>query len=123
MATACMQCNRAFPQVELLVGLCSDCRPEAPKLLSPLTIAALVAGAVPFFFHLTSSSSVTENGVVTQAVYRDYAAIGGGAAGAVLGGVAALAALRGPAPKLARLGIALGALALGLVQLTRGFGI
>ena len=127
MATTCSQCKRAFPDGELLQTaeglLCSECRPAPQKLLGPLVIAALVAGCAPFFFHITSSSSVTENGVVTQAVYRDWAAITGGALAAVLGLAAVASALKGPSPKQKPIAFAVGILGLGFPQLVRGFGL
>ncbi|RYZ43747.1 MAG: hypothetical protein EOO71_01975, partial [Myxococcaceae bacterium] len=70
--------------------LCAECLAEKRTsslrkvLLSPLGIAALVAAAIPLVLHSTSESSVTENGVVVAAHFRDFAAIGAGALTVVL---------------------------------------
>lgn len=128
MATTCSMCKRAFPQTELFDTpdgvLCTECGGEPPgRLMSPLVIAALVLGAVPFFFHITSSSSVTVNGEITQSVYRDYVAIIAGIAAGALGLGAVAVAFKADARRGARIAIAAGIVGLGLLQVTRGFGM
>lgn len=78
--------------------------------------AGLIAGLLPFVVQLSSSRVVIENGVV-DATYRDYVAITGGVI-ALLCGVFALAGAR-----RAQVVGALVVLALGGLQLARGFGV
>jgi hypothetical protein len=126
MATTCAQCKRAFPATELTRWpeglLCRECAPEAPKLFSPVLIAALVFGALPFVFHMSSSSSSTVNGV-TEVVFRDWVAVGAGAIAAVISVIAVTGALKPGPQRSTRIGIAVAALGLGLVQVVRGFGL
>ena len=84
-----------------------------------LTIIGAIAGIVPFFIHITSSSSVSENGQVISATYRDNVALAGGVV-AVLCGLAAAAIARKAAGS--RIGIAIAVLALGAYQIAHGLG-
>ncbi len=126
MASTCSQCNRAFIASELTRFpeglLCAECAPEVPKVLSRVVIAALVCGAVPFVFHVTSSSSTTVNGA-TEVVFRDWVAIFAGALGAVIAVAAVVAALKVGPQRSARVAVAVAAMGLGLLQVVRGFGL
>jgi hypothetical protein len=84
-----------------------------------LTIIGAIAAIVPFVIHASSSSSVTENGVVVASSYRDNVALAGGIV-AVLCGLAAAALARRSGG--ARIGIAIAVLALGAYQIARGLG-
>ncbi|HEY4179662.1 MAG TPA: hypothetical protein VGM90_22630 [Kofleriaceae bacterium] len=54
----------------------------------------LVAGAIPFFITMSSSSSVTVDGVVTSATYRDNLALGCGGAAVFFGLLCAVLAAK-----------------------------
>jgi hypothetical protein len=83
-----------------------------------------LAGAVPFFLHISNSSTTMVNGVTTAARHFDYVAVSGGVV-AGLFGVISLALLAKTAPsKRALRGMAAGAiLLLAAFQLARGFGV
>ncbi|MEP6864643.1 MAG: hypothetical protein ABJE66_28740 [Deltaproteobacteria bacterium] len=87
-----------------------------------LTIIGGLAGVIPFFIHSTTFSSVTENGNVVSASYRDNVALAGGVV-AVLCALAAAAMAR-KAGKAGgnRLAIAIVVLALGAYQIAHGLG-
>jgi len=93
-----------------------------PKPLPPkaLQIGGLVSGVLPFFLSTTTVETV--NGVVTS--YRDTAAIGGGGFASLIGLVGLVLALRGTGQgRGVAIGLALASLALGALQLARGFGV
>lgn len=83
-------------------------------------IAGAIAGAVPFAISMANASYSTVNGEVVSATYRDWVAIGGGAA-AVICGLAAIAAFA-RATKLPLAAAGLAVVALGGYQIARGFG-
>lgn len=80
-----------------------------------------VAGVVPFFVSISSSSMSTVNGVVTSASHTDPIAIGGGALAILCGGGAAVLARKHGNQSRILAGLAV--LALGGFQLARGFGL
>jgi hypothetical protein len=83
----------------------------------------LVAGAIPFFITMSSSSSVTVNGVVTSATYRDNLALGCGGAAIFFGLLAAVIAGKNGAGS-ARVITGLAVLGLGVYAiLSKGLGI
>jgi hypothetical protein len=122
-----------YPDAELrTVGpgvMCFECGSNAGAIpaskfpLSGIGIAAVAAALIPFFGHYTTSSSISENGEVVSATYRDYVALAGGALAIVLGGVAVLGALKATEQRNLRLGIVGGAIALGVLQVLRGLGV
>jgi TPR repeat protein len=91
----------------------------ADALKSPLAIAAIAAALVPFFVHISSQSSTTVNGV-TQTVFRDYVAIGGGALALL---AAILFALTGAGPKAVKAGVAAVVALLGAYHVVHGLGL
>jgi hypothetical protein len=99
-----------------------DLRPTA-RFPSVVEIAGLVFGLVPFAVSTASMSSHTVNGDTTVH-YRDWTAVGGGAAAGVCG-VAALALLvrTDPAKRLVRVAAGCALLALAALQILRGFGV
>src|SRR6266571_5130092 len=92
------------------------------KFPGPIELLGGVAGLLPFVISFSSTHSTSVNGVVTNLVYRDWVAFGGGAV-AALCGVVALLALRRPGKKGVRAAAAVGLLALGGVQVARGLGL
>jgi len=86
-------------------------------------IIAAIAGAVPFGFSLSSSSSETINGQVVEASYFDPVAVAGGAV-AVLAALWSFVLLRKTmaAQKSIRLVAGLALVGLGAFQLARGLG-
>ena len=100
-----------------------DLRPTS-RFPSFVEIAGLVFGLVPFAVSTASMSSHTVNGEVTSFEYRDWTAVGGGAAAGVCG-VAALALLvrTDPAKRLLRVAAGCALLALAALQILRGFGV
>ena len=62
-----------------------DARTAGGFKLHPVAIAGIVLGVIPFFIHVTSSSSVTSGGETTVK-FIDYVALGGGG-GAALAGI------------------------------------
>jgi len=82
----------------------------------------LVVGVIPFFVHVSESSSVSVNGHVTASTFRDWVAIGCGGAALVVGAIAVALAVRNKAGG-ARIALAAAAVALGALQLVRGFGL
>lgn len=83
------------------------------------TIIGGIAGVVPFFVHSTTFSSVSENGHVVSATYRDNVALACGAV-ALLCGLAAGAMARKSGGS--RIGIAIALIALGAYQIAHGLG-
>ena len=84
--------------------------------------AGAIAGAIPFAIHASSSSMASVDGHVTSFVYRDWIAVGGGAAAVALG-VATMLVGRSSLLRMQAIlaGIALGAL--GGYQVASGFGV
>lgn len=82
-------------------------------LTSGMLRIALVAAIIPFF----ANFSITRNGV-----YRDYVAIGAGGV-AILFALISLTTDSAEEDQAARFGLVAAALALGAVQVMRGFGI
>jgi len=93
----------------------------APARDKPAAIAGAISGFVPFVIHSSTSSSVTVNGVVESAGYRDNVALGAGVLALACGLIALLFAVKGKAPP-ARLGLAIAVIALGAYQIARGIG-
>ncbi len=87
-------------------------------------ILGIVAVIVPFVITVSSSSMSTVNGRVTQFVFRDWVAVGGGIAGALCGlGAAARFRTTMKSQRALRAAVVLGLLGLGTFQILRGFGI
>jgi hypothetical protein len=84
-------------------------------------VAGLVAGLVPFVLSASSSHTVSVNGVVTVASYRDMVAIVGGAV-AIICALIALVATR-KSQIGSRYAFPALVLVLGAYQLPRGFGL
>ena len=106
--------------------MCDACSIElaaATPLRRPAALTAAIAGGiaglVPFVLTVTTTKIATTNGhsVVT---FRDWAAVGGGAVAALCGLVAIALAARTRAASTIGLGVVV--LALGGLQLGRGFG-
>ena len=73
---------------------------------------------VPFVINFTTSNTVTANGVVVEAVQRNWVAVGGGSLGLLLGIAVLALALRAPASsKVKELAQGAVIVALALVQL------
>ena len=91
--------------------------------LGPAAIVGLVAGAVPFFIHLGTSSTVVVNGEVVESTSTDYVALGGGGVAIIAGIAAILTAKNAGANKPKAMMVGAGVIALGVFQLLRGAGI
>jgi len=99
---------------------------EAPPRPFPSAIEIIggLAALVPFFLHLSSSSTSHVNGQAVSFVYRDWVAVGGGAVAALC----ALAAVTGlprtaPARRAPRGAAIVVLLGLGVYHLLGGFGL
>ena len=127
--TACSSCATPVAEQALLYDaqarpVCQACFDRAPPVSSGAGsrmgagIAGLVCGAIPFGVSFATTSSTTMNGEVTSFVYRDWLAV-------VLGGLAiACGAVAVVGKRDARsVGIAALAIALGALQVARGFGL
>jgi hypothetical protein len=91
--------------------------------LGAIPLAAVVLGAVPMIFTVSSSSSETVNGVVVASSHIDYVAAGAGPVAALLGIVGAVGAARaGGEHKGLRLAACGAAVLLGVYAALRGFG-
>jgi hypothetical protein len=91
---------------------------------SPFEIAGVAFGLIPLVVTMSSVESETVNGQVTKFEYRDWVAIGGGAAAGVCGLVAlALLARTDRAQRLVRVAIAVVLLGLAALQILRGVGM
>ena len=91
---------------------------------SVIEIVGIIAVIAPFAITMSSSSMSTVNGRITQFVYRDWLAVGGGALGALCGLGAATrfgGTMRSKRPL--RAAIVLGLLGLGTFQILRGLGV
>ena len=100
-----------------------DLRPSF-RFPSAVEIAGAAFGLVPFLVSTASMSSHTVNGEVTSFHYRDWTAIGGGAAA----GICALASLAllartDAAKRLPRIAVAVALAGLAAVQILRGVGM
>jgi len=78
-----------------------------------------LAGIVPFFIHASASSTVTVNGEVTSATYRDNVALACGVI-ALVCGIAAVALARKSGGS--RIGMAIAIAVLGAYQIAHGLG-
>ena len=97
-----------------------------PSLRSPwrtYSIIGGVAGAIPFFVHVSSSSSTTVNGQVTSFVYRDWVAVGCGVVAVLFGLVTLVAARKEELQRSLAFAAGAGVLLLGGLQIARGFGV
>ena len=125
MAT-CAMCGGDFSEARLVHSenglVCESCEAESAPVdgFSPPVIGGLVAGVVPFFLSITTSSEKTVNGEIVEQSFMDYVALGGGGLAIVFGAVALKAAM-GSSPKA--MAPAVAALGLGVYQLLRGFGV
>lgn len=128
---ACAICSQKFDDGLMLMSergwVCQGCQakvqPVEPRgLLSTMAIIGLVAVALPFFLHITSSSSMTVNGQTTTKTL-DYVAVAGGIVGFLAAGGALLQAARETEKKAARMGIALVIDLLSIFHLLRGLGV
>lgn len=86
-------------------------------------IAGGVVGAIPFAVTVSSSSSVMVNGEVTDFVYRDWIAVACGVVAATLGVVTLWSARGEQLRRAVAIAAGLGVLALGGLQIARGFGV
>jgi hypothetical protein len=86
-----------------------------------LAVGGAIVGAIPFFVHVTESSTVMVNGEVVSGTTRDYIALACGVVAALLGAIVAGGAIRSKAGGKA-LAIGLAVVALGAYQIARGFG-
>jgi hypothetical protein len=128
---ACVVCSQKLDDSTMLMSergwVCPSCQTkiqpaEVKGLLSPLAMVGVVAVVLPFFLHITSSSSVTVNGE-TSTRSLDYVAIAGGIVGFLAAAGALLAAVRETQRKGARVAIALIIDLLSIFHLLRGFGL
>jgi hypothetical protein len=108
-------CDACADRVELVCAT-ERARPKG------YAIAALLIALVPFGLSFSEASWSSANGVVTSYTYRDWFAIVGGTTAAVLGAFHLYLAWRSRAPRSSFL-LGVAALALGAVQLARGFGM
>jgi hypothetical protein len=123
---ACAACGIEVEESDLFMSdkgeVCASCDLDDEigskgLMLGPLTITALVCAIGPFFFSISSSSSSASG-----YTYIDYVALPGGA-GALLIGVAALAtAKKSGGDQMRNFAASAGAIALGVIQVLRGFG-
>lgn len=86
-----------------------------------LVTAGGLVGLVPFLFHVTESSTVIVNGETVSATSRDYIALACGVVALVLGAIAAAGGVRAKA-STGRMALRIAVIALGALQIARGFG-
>jgi hypothetical protein len=96
---------------------------DKDPLKSPVAIVGLIAVLLPFFLHVSSSSSYSVNDVTVSSQYIDYVAVSGGAVGGLCGILMLLGGLGRKQGKGKALGIAAAICGLAIVQLLRGFGV
>src|SRR3954466_15226227 len=134
MEATCAVCGTAITGSDVMYAsdgrtVCTKCfgnmdAPAASALAAPwrkLAVAGAVVGAIPFFAHVSTSETLTVNGDTASFVYRDYVAIGCGIAAAVLGALALRAAPKEQPQRKSGLTGSLVVLALGILQIARGF--
>ena len=130
---SCETCGKEVNENELLMSsqgeVCAECseKEDSKSKMGGLpltTIIGFIAGLVPFFFRVVTSSSTTINGK-TSVSYFDYAALAGGALAIIMGIVSIVTVLRTRKDGLATTPLALAVLCilLGGFQLLRGFGV
>lgn len=95
-----------------------------PKITShPMLIAGCIAATIPFFIHVSQSSTTTENGVVVASRYIDYIAVIGGASASFFGAMLLIHALSRKTQKAEGMTVAFLIDALGIYHLLHGLGI
>ena len=95
-----------------------------PKITShPWLILGCIAATVPFFFHITSSTTTVENGVEVAAKFTDFVALIGGGLASFFGALFLVHALSRKTQKGEAITVALLIDALGIFHLLRGIGI
>jgi hypothetical protein len=104
-----------------LLGMDDDQDNLKPSSDRTFAVAGLVAGLVPFVLSTSSSHTVTVNGVVTTASYRDMVAIVGGVVAIVCSLIALVATRKSQIGS--RYAFPAVVLVLGAYQLARGFGM
>lgn len=128
---ACASCGTEVAESELFMSdkgeVCGACNLDdeisgSASLLSPVTIVAVIAGILPFFLSMSSSSSTTFNGEVVESSYFDIVAVGGGAVALLAGILAAVSAKKAGSGDSKGLVVAVLIVCLGLYQLLRGTG-
>jgi hypothetical protein len=86
-------------------------------------MVGLIAVLLPFFFHISSSSSYSVNDVTLSSQYIDYVAVSGGVVGGLCGVLMLLGGLGRKQGKGKALGIAAAICGLAIYQVLRGFGV
>jgi hypothetical protein len=86
-------------------------------------IAGGIAGVIPFAMSMSSSSFSSVNGHVTSFVYRDWLAVACGVIAAICGVITVLAARKEQLRRGVALAAGIAVLALGCLQVARGFGV
>lgn len=130
----CQMCGKAIIGDEVLYT--ADAKVVCPGCFATADVAATasrssgalgllgagaIAGVLPFFVHVSESSSVMVNGEVVSATSRDYIALACGVVAALLGAITAAGAVRSKAGGAA-LAMRLAVIALGAYQIAHGFG-
>ena len=94
-----------------------------PKITShPWLVLGCIAATVPFFMHITSSTTTEVNGVATSH-FTDYVALVGGGLACFFGALFLVHALSRKTQKGEAITVALLIDALGVFHLLRGIGI
>ena len=109
-------CPKHFAEIDLSAGGTSP-----PWRIS--AIAGGIVGAIPFGIHVSSSSMSTVNGHVTSFVYRDWIAVICGVIAMICGVLTVVAARKEQLRRALAFAAGIGVLALGGVQIARGFGV
>ena len=128
----CSICGKEFPEETMMMtekgSVCNECYDDEPAPstgISPLTILAIVAGVIPFFFNISSSTS-TKIMMYGKVVYRssnlNYLALIGGGLALAFAILSLIWAIRRKQIALLGLATMVAAGILGIVQLIRGFG-
>jgi TPR repeat protein len=129
--TVCSGCATALVASDVLYGpdarpLCADCFAKVDLRATErrgqrfgVIATGGVVGLVPFAVSMSEASWSTVNGVVEHATYRDWFAVVGGVAAAML----ALFGLATSARRAGSIGLGCAVVALGALQIARGFGV
>jgi uncharacterized protein len=85
--------------------------------------AGAVVGVIPFALHMSTSSSTTVNGHVTNFVYRDWIAVGCGVVAILIGLIAIVAARKEQLQRGLAFMAGICVVLLGGMQIARGLGV